>query len=124
MKSWPLHFKQIAIALGIVLLVGFVMSYNTRLEELNHLTQKVATVRVQATQSIHTQIALQTKIAEATSESVTEHEVREKGEILEGDQRIVLIPEPGAPPLELTVPAPPTERIKKWQVWVELFFGQ
>ena len=124
MKSLPLHFKQLSIAAGIVLLVVLVMDYNTRLDDLHQLNQKAAIVRVQATQVIQTQVALQTQIAEATSAQVTEYEARENGKILEGDQRVVLIPIEGAPLVNDPISAPPPERMKKWQVWVELFFGE
>jgi hypothetical protein len=124
MKSWPTHFKQLAILLGIVLLVGFMMSYNTRLGELNHLTQKAATVRVEATQVMQTQQALQTQIAAATSDTVTEREAREQGQIRDGDQRIVLVPADGPPIIEHGQAAPTPERITRWQVWLELFFGK
>ncbi|OQY34975.1 MAG: hypothetical protein B6I38_01935 [Anaerolineaceae bacterium 4572_5.1] len=124
MKSWSSYLKQFAIAIGVVLLIILVMDYNIRLDELNRLNEKATIVRAQATQAIQTQVALQTQIAEATSDRVTEDNARNNGEIQEGDQRVVPIPATGVPPLEISVPTPVPTRVKKWQVWMELFFGE
>ena len=124
MKSWPSYFKQLAIAAGVVLLIILVMDYNTRLDELNRLNEKATIVRAQATQAIQTQVALQTQIAEATSDRVTEDNARKNGEIQEGDQRVVPVPAAGVPPLEIVAPTSVPTRVKKWQVWMELFFGE
>ncbi len=124
MKSWRNYFKEVAIITGVILLVFLMMDYNARLEKLNQLNEKALTVRAEATMVFETQIALQTQIAEATSDAVTEGEARNSGEIQEGDQLFVPLPAAGAPLLDTTLPTPAPERLKKWQVWVELFFGE
>ncbi len=124
MKFWKKYTKEFVIIVGVVLLILLMMDYNARLEKLNLLSEKVASVRAEATMLIETQVVLQTQIAEATSESVTEGEARNNGEIQDGDQRIVPIPAEGAPLIDTSVPTPAPEPLMKWQVWVELFFGE
>lgn len=123
MKFRQNYFKELAIIAGVVLLVFLMMDYNTRLDKLNQLNEKALTVRAEATKVSHTQVALQTQIAEATSDSVTEREARNNGEIQEGDQRIVPLPSDGPPLPDIFTPTLVPERVKKWQVWMELFFG-
>lgn len=123
MKFRQNYFKELAIIAGVVLLVFLMMDYNTRLDKLNQLNEKALTVRAEATKVSHTQVALQTQIAEATSDSVTEREARNNGEIQEGDQRIVPLPSDGPPLPDTYTPTLVPERVKKWQVWMELFFG-
>ncbi len=124
MKTWQKNIKEIAIIASVILLVFLMMDYNTRLEKFNQLNEKALTVRAEATEAIQTQIVLQTQIAEATSDSITEREARNNGEIQEGDQRIVPVPADGAPLPDTTIPTPVPERVKKWQVWMALFFGE
>ena len=95
MKSWRNYIKEITIIVGVVLLVIVMMDYNTRLEKLNQLNEKAFAARAEATALFETQIILQTQIAEATSDPVTEGEARNSGEIQAGDQRIVPIPAVG-----------------------------
>jgi len=124
MKSWRNYIKETVIIAGVILLVFLMMDYNTRLEKLDQLNKKALIVRAEATAVFETQIALQTQIGEATSESVTEGEARNNGEIQDGDHRIVPLPAEGASLLDTAMPTLAPERIKKWQVWMELFFGE
>ena len=124
MKFRQNYFKEMAIIAGVVLLVFLMMDYNTRLDKLNQLNEKALTVRAEATEVNYTQVTLQTQIAEATSDSITEREARNNGEIQEGDQRIVPLPSDGPPLPDTFIPTPVPERVKKWQVWMELFFGK
>ncbi len=123
MKSWQNYIKQITIIIGLILL-AFLMNYNTRLEKLNQLNEKALIIRAEATVVFETQVSLLTRIAEATSDPITEKEARNSGEIQEGDQRIVPLPAMGAPLLDAPILKPAPERIKKWQIWMMLFFGE
>ncbi|MBT3336819.1 MAG: hypothetical protein HN391_02735 [Anaerolineae bacterium] len=114
--------KEIAIVIGVIVLVFLVMDYNTRLEKLNQLNEKALTARAEATQAMQTQVALQTQIAIATSDPVTEGEARKNGEIQEGDQLIIPMPAPGTLPMEIIPSTPAPERLMKWQIWYALFF--
>ena len=110
--------------MGLVLLV-FLMNYNARLDKLNQLNEKALIVRAEATAVFGTYISLQTQIAEATSDPITEKEARNNGEIREGDYRIIPLPAAGAPlPDDPILNNSPIKRIKKWEIWVALFFGE
>ncbi len=124
MKFWQNSKKEILIVMGVILLVLLVMDYNTRLEKLNQLQDTALIVRAEATQAVLTQTALQTQIAIATSDPITEGEVRNNGEIQEGDQRIVPMPAPGSLPAGVIEPTPVPEQLMKWQIWAALFFEQ
>ncbi len=124
MKSWRNYIKETAIIVGMILLVIVMMDYNTRLEKLHQLNEKASSVRTEATVVFQTKIAIQTQIAQATSDPITEGEARNNGEIQEGDQRIVPMPADGPALLDTPAPAPTPERIKKWQIWLALFFGE
>ncbi len=124
MKFWRNYIKEITIIAGVILLVFLMMDYNTRLERLNQLNEKAIAVRTEATAIFEMQISLRTQIAEATSEPVTVAEARNNGEIQEGDQRIVPLPTAGAPLLDAPIPIVASERVKKWQIWLALFFGE
>ena len=114
--------KEFLILLGVLVLVLVVMDYNTRIEKLNQLNEKAVIVRAEATQAVETQIAVQTQIAEATSDPVTEEEARNNGEVQEGDQRIVPLPAPGNLPPGVIESTPVPERLLKWEIWFALFF--
>ena len=124
MKSWRKYIKEITIIAGVLLLVIFMTDYNARLEKLHQLNEKAFTVRAEATAVFETQMVLQTQIAEATSDAVTEGEARNNGEIQEGDYRIVPLPALGAPLFDTPMPASASERVQKWQIWMALFFGE
>jgi len=124
MKFWQRYAREILIIVGVILLMIVMMDYNARLEKLNELNEKVLTVRAEATMVMQTQVVLRTAIAEATSETVTEREARNNGEIQEGDQLIVPLPVAGEPLLDASTPYRPPQAVQKWQVWAELFFGE
>ncbi|MCP4141059.1 MAG: hypothetical protein GY755_12380 [Chloroflexi bacterium] len=124
MKFLKNYLREIIVIVAVILLIFVMMDYNARLDKLNQLNEKVAYVRAEATAVFETQVALQTEIANATSEPVTEGEARNNGEIQPGDQRFVPIPADGAPLLDGTLPQAPTPRLMKWEVWAALFFGE
>jgi len=124
MKFWKNYTKEIAIILGVILLIAIMMDYNTRLEKLNQLNDKASVVRAEATAMIETQIALQTQIALADTDSTTEEEARNNGEIQEGDQLIVPLAQEGAPLVDTPLATPEPRPVKKWEVWMALFFGK
>ena len=122
MNFWRNYIKEILIITGLLVLVLIVMDYNTRIEKLNHLNEKALSARAVATHAVETQLALQTQIAIATSDPVTEGEARANGEIQEGDTRIVPLSAPGNLPPDVIVSTPVPERLMKWEIWYALFF--
>ena len=110
--------------IGILALVFIVLEFNRRLEELNLLNKQNESVRIQATQAIQTQAALQTQVAYAGSNAAVEEWARTDGHYIQnGDLPVVPIGQAGAAPVEASTPAPaPTQRAN-WEAWWNLFFG-
>jgi len=125
MPSLPISPRRIGIAAGLLVLALLVIEFNTRLDELNQLNVERERVRAMATQSMQTQIALQTEVAYAQSDQAAEEWARSEGHyILPGDRPVVPIGEPGAEPLVDYTPTPVPTPLPNWQVWWNLFFSE
>jgi len=125
MVNVPINVRRVAVIIGIVMLVFIVLEVNRRLEELNLLNKQNELARAQATQSVQTQVALQTSVAYAGSTNAVEEWARTDGHyIQDGDLPVVPIGQPGTAPLEMSVPAPTPTPMARWQVWWDLFFGE
>jgi len=125
MFNIPISVRRVAVMIGILVLVFIVLEFNRRLEELSMLNAQNNLVRLQATQAIQTQGALQTQVAYATSNAAVEEWARTDGHyIQDGDLPVVPIGEPGSPPLEASTPVPAPTPMQNWQVWWDLFFGK
>lgn len=122
MKFWRNSMKEILIVVLVLVVVLVVMDYNTRIEKLTHLNDKALIARAQATHAVETQVALQTQIAVATSDPITEEEARNQGQIQEGDQLVVPLPAQGNLPPDVIVSTPVPEHLMKWEIWYALFF--
>lgn len=107
------------------MLVFVVLEFNRRLEELKLLSDQTALVRVQATQAVQTQFALQTSVAYANSTASVEEWARTDGHyIRDGDLPVVPVEAPGAAPIEISTPIPMPTPMQNWEVWMSLFFGE
>jgi ABC-type multidrug transport system fused ATPase/permease subunit len=122
MKAWRSGWRLAVLVFGFALLVLLVMDFNTRMAELRRLTAERERVSAQVTSLVNTQSALQTQVAQATSEAAVlywaytyEHMVEE------GDTLIVPIQQPGTAPTPVPSPTPEVEVIENWQVWMSLF---
>jgi hypothetical protein len=125
MLNLPLNVRRVAIIIGMIMLVFIVLEFNRRLEELTLLNKQHELVQAQATQSIQTQAALQTRVAYAGSTNAVEEWARTDGHyIQDGDLPVVPIGQPGAAPIEMSKPAPAPTPMANWQVWWDLFFGE
>ena len=125
MFNLPINVRRVATIIGMIMLVFIVLEFNRRLEELTLLDKQNELVQGQATQSIQTQAALQTRVAYAGSTNAVEEWARTDGHyIQEGDLPVVPIGQPGTAPLEMSAPAPAPTPMQKWQVWWDLFFGE
>jgi hypothetical protein len=119
-----LPIRKILFIAGLLVLMVLVMDFNARMEKLDALREKAATVQAEATQVSLTQIALQTQIAEVNSDEFTnqwgnenpmyimpgDHPLRPQGN---GD--IVASPTP--------TPSPSPTPLPNWKIWWDLFFG-
>jgi len=125
MPTLPFNVRRVAVIVGIIALVFIVLEFNRRLEELKLLNKQNELVQTQATQAVQTQMALQTKVAYASSVNAVEEWARTDGHyIQDGDLPIVPIGQPGAALVELSTPAPAPTPKTNWQTWWDLFFGE
>lgn len=125
MSSLPINIRRLAVMIGILLLVFVVLEFNRRLAELNTLNRQEELMRVQLTQAVQTQVALETQVAYAGSTNAVEEWARTDGHyIQEGDLPVVPLAQPGAPPIEASTPTPVPTQMVNWEVWWNLFFGE
>ncbi len=117
--------RRVAIFTGIFILVLVLIELNSRLEELNRLSDQRDEVRIAATQAMQTQLALQTQVAYAGSTAAVEEWARTEGHyVQEGDQPVVPVGQPGSEPVVVSTPMPMPTPLPNWQVWWELFFSE
>ena len=125
MSTVPINVRRVLVIIGVVVLVFVVLEFNRRLEELNLLNDQNELVRVQATQAVQTQFALQTSVAYANSTASVEEWARTDGHyIRDGDLPVVPVEAPGAAPIEISTPVPLPTPMQNWEVWMNLFFGE
>jgi hypothetical protein len=125
MSTVPVNLRRVLVTIGIVILVFVVLEFNRRLEELKLLNDQTQIVRTQATQAMQTQFALQTNVAYANSTASVEEWARTDGHyVRDGDLPVVPVGVPGAAPIELSTPIPLPTPMQKWEVWMNLFFGE
>jgi hypothetical protein len=125
MHNLPVNLRRVFAIAGILVLVLMVIDFNRRIETLNSLNKQAAEVRVRATHSMQTMIALQTSVAYAGSTAAVEDWARSEGHyVQEGDQPVVPLGQPGSQPLQVTEAPPAPTPLPNWQVWWNLFFGE
>ncbi len=124
MDRWPINPRRIIVFAGILVLMLMVIDFNARLEELNLLKKHEEIVSVQATQSVQTQLALQTEVAYAGSDQAVQDWARGEGHYVQpGDQLVIPVGGPGAAAAAVASPTPIPTPLPNWQVWWNLFFG-
>jgi hypothetical protein len=125
MSAIPINIRRVAIFIGIFVLILLVIEFNTRLEELNRLSEQRDEVRVMATQAQQTQMALLTQVAYGNSTAAVEEWARTEGHyIKEGDQPVIPLSQPGSEPVIVTTPLPVPTVMQNWEVWWQLFFDE
>jgi len=125
MVNIPINVRRVAVMIGIFVLVFIVLEFNRRLEELNMLNKQNDLVRTQATQSVQTQVALQTRVAYANSTAAVEEWARTDGHyIKDGDLPVVPVGEARTAPITSNTPVPAPTPMENWEVWWSLFFGE
>lgn len=124
MVNIPINIRRVLVMIGILVLVFIVLEFNRRLEELNLLNKQNEFVRVQATQAVQTQAALQTQVAYAGSNAAVEEWARADGHYIQnGDLPVVPIGQAGAAPITASTSPPVPPQQANWEVWWNLFFG-
>lgn len=125
MINIPINVRRVVVMIGILALVFIVLEFNRRLEELRILNNQHQIVQTQATQAVQTQFALQTQVAYAGSTAAVEEWARTDGHyIQDGDLPVVPLGQPGAPPIEASIPTPVPTQPSNWEVWWNLFFEE
>lgn len=123
MLNLPINFRRIAAFVGIFILFLLIVEFNTRIEELNRLSDQRDEIRARAARSAQTEIALQTQVAYARSTAAVEEWARTEGHyIREGDQPVIPIGQPGSAPVIAVTPTIIPTPLKNWEVWRQLFF--
>lgn len=124
MPQIPIRFRRAATFAGIFVLILFVIEFNSRLEELNHLNNQRDQVRILATQAMQTQMALEALVAHAGSTAAVEEWARTEGHYLkDGDQPVIPVEQPGSEPLIVSTPLPSPTPMQNWEIWWDLFFN-
>ena len=125
MANFPIQWRRIGVLIGIGILVLVIVDLNARIEGLNKLNEEVAEVRVQATQAMQTQMALQTKVAYATSDQAVEDIARAEGHMIQdGDIPVMPVGDGQPTPAPQVTPTPPPTPMANWEIWWILFFGE
>jgi hypothetical protein len=125
MPEYPFNIRRVAVFAGIFVLILVLIEFNSRLEELNRLSDQRDEVRTAATNAMQTQLALQTQVAFAGSTAAVEEWARSEGHyVQEGDQPVVPVGQPGSEPVIVRTPTPVPTAMENWQVWWELFFSE
>jgi len=125
MPELPFNIRRVAIFAGIFILVLVLIELNSRLEELNRLSDQREEIRAAATNAMSTQLALQTQVAYAGSTAAVEEWARTEGHyVQEGDQPVVPVGQPGSEPVVVSTPTPLPTPMQNWQVWWDLFFSE
>lgn len=127
MKAWLTNFrwKHLGVAAGVVLAVLLLADFNRRLDDLHRLSRQLENVRASGTAVMHTQEALLTHLAYATSEEAVEEWAYQDGRwVRPGEHLVLLLPPAGLTPTPAGVSPSPTPFWPNWQIWWELLFGE
>ncbi len=126
MQIGPFNIERGRLLL-LILLVGFILfilQINNLQNKLTPLQEQVATARVESTQLIATQYALQTEIAHATSPAAVEEYARGEAHMVKpGDKLVVVIPVPGTEPTPTPQVVPSDIVRTPLETWLLLLFG-
>ncbi|MGD0611750.1 MAG: hypothetical protein ABSB41_09565 [Anaerolineales bacterium] len=117
-------WRQVFIALGLVVLIVMIIDLNRRIEELDRLNAQLDTVRAQGTQVMQTQEALVTKVAYASSTQAVEEWAYTEGRwVRTGEKLIGIMPAGNITPTPQPPPVQADQALPNWRIWWELFFG-
>lgn len=127
MRAWlaRIRWKHFAVAAGVILALLLLVDFNRRLDDLNRLSRQLENVRASGTAVMHTQEALLTHLAYATSDEAVERWAYQEGRwVRKGEHLVILLPPAGVTPTPTHALSSPTPAWSNWQIWWELFFGE
>ena len=118
-SSW----RNILIVLGLFLAVVLLIDFNRRMEMLDNLTAKLASVQAEGTSVMQTQNALVTQVAYATSDQAVEQWAYANKMVRPGEHVVQLEPSGTVTATPVPVPVTQMEALPNWRIRWELFFG-
>lgn len=108
--------------MGVVLFF-LVMDLNSRLNELNRLSEQRDRSTTQVAVLQETLTHLETQIYYATSESSVEEWAYEEGHMaLPGDKVIIPLSPPGTTEVPVIIPTAEPVQVTNWDIWMALLF--
>jgi len=117
-------WRQVFIAVGLVVLIVMIVDLNRRMEALNRLSSQLDTVRAQGTQVMQTQDSLVTEVAFAASTQAVEEWAYTQGRwVRSGENLIGVMPAGNITPTPQPAPLQTDQAVPNWRIWWELFFG-
>jgi cell division protein FtsB len=117
--------KKIIGVVAIFLLMVLMMNINSRLTEYFRLAAERDTLRAQVTLDMATRVALETRVAYATSDQAVEDWARNDSHLSRPGDSVIVPLTPAGPTPEPEIKVTPTVRAaENWEVWWALFFGQ
>lgn len=124
--NWILgNLRRFGYVLGVLVLIFLVVKFQERISEMTHLERELKLIQTQGTLVMHTQEALLTQVAYATSDEAVKEWAYSQGRwYLPNETPILLVPAGGATPEPTSVINQPANQVSNWQVWWTLFFGQ
>lgn len=118
------NLRNFGYVLGVLALIFLVIKFQERISEMTHLERELKLIQTQGTQVMHTQEALLTQVAYATSDEAVKEWAYSQGRwYLPNETPILLVPAGGATPEPYGVTSQPVSPVPNWQVWWTLFFG-
>ena len=117
---------MLVVILGVLLFVLVVLGFNQRIAAMRELGAEAERLATEQAHLQHTQAALQTQIAVATSDALVEKWAYEEERMVRdgtGDRLIIPLPMTTVTP-EATQEVVDIQRarVPNWQVWLALFF--
>ncbi|MDY6867677.1 MAG: septum formation initiator family protein [Chloroflexota bacterium] len=117
--------KRFIVIFAVIILVLLFLNFNQRMVLLSKLRGQQQELTQEYAQLEATRSALETEIAYAKSDDAVEEWARqEAGMVQEGDVPIILLPPENPIPTPTSQPTAVVDRVKNWEIWWELFFGQ
>jgi cell division protein FtsB len=124
MRRFSFPWRSILVVAGLFLAMLLVMSFNQRMADYQRMRNQLATVRLEATAVMQTQVALVTQVGYASStEAVEEWAYEDSRWVRPGETLIILVPVGEPTPASPAAPPPVSTELPNWRIWWELFFG-
>ncbi|MGA2503019.1 MAG: hypothetical protein ABSG01_02895 [Anaerolineales bacterium] len=118
-----MKWRNILIAMGLIVAVVLLVDFNRRMEELDRLSTQLNSVRAEATAIIQTQTALAGQVAFATSDVAVEQWAYDNKMVRPGEHPVSVVPGAETTPTPVATVTPAGGDVPIWRIWWELFFG-